>query len=495
MRDRQTQIARRIDIVEDDWKDHGIQSLKSRYKTPHVADEVAKFWKPTPNIASALLGIVAVAYENPPVRSLKGASETAQAAWARVVKESKLATKAKRWERMAWAANVVITVPLVRRGERGPELQYETFLPHHTEVFTDPRDPTGPIKGLVSAYRDDSDFYFDQPTRFVVIDDRGWSYFDDRKVLRHFVPHGAGVFPGTVWRIYENGDDFWCTSRGSGVFDVTLECANIHARMDWVRHGQDRKKETMASKRLDAVAKQAFRADGAFDIRLSPSDFEYGVHDLDTPVDSFVGHIVQHGREAARLWDVPPDVLDFRPGAEGIEPTVNYQQHHQVAKIRNGSIEWFREAEQDSAWKTALVMRGMNHPAARELPPDLVYDEFEVRYPKFTFVEHPEIKVRVLEGERDLGVKSTFNCYEELNPGVTPAEARKAVLRVAEEEAELEEIYIRHNLPRRGRDRRQNIAELQGALGGMKSGVTRSNADEQPGRDSDTGDASTGSAS
>lgn len=481
---RQVEISRRVDIVEGDWKDQGLTSLRRLYRTPAIAEEVAKFWKPSPNIATALLGIVAVAYEHPPIRVLKDASLEAQAAWASAMKESNIRTKARMWERMAWAANVVITVPIVRRGNRGPELQYETFLPHHTEVFVDPRDPMGGPKAILASYQDIGDNFFDQPTRFVVVDDKAWHYYDgEGRITKESVPHGAGIFPGTVWRLRDPVDDFWSTMYGAGVFDVTIECANIHARMDWVRFGQDRKKETLASKRLDQIARQAFKANGPFEVRMDPADFRYEVHDLNTPVDSFVGHIVQHAREAARLWDIPPDMIDFRPGAEALDPSVNAQQHHQVARIRDRSIEWFRRSEEDNAWKTALVMRGMRHPLSKLVPPEAVADRFEVNYPKFTFVEHPKVKVEVLEGERDLGVKSTFDCYQELNPGSTPAEARKEVLRVAEEEAELEKIYIEHNLPRRGHDRRQNIAELQGALGGMQGGVARKEKKDDAGRD------------
>lgn len=463
VRARQADAARRQAILSENWKHLVYGFIDTAIRTPAVRDALKRNVTRTHNVLLQICNRVCVAYKVPPIRYLEGASDEAQDAFSALMTESQIATKAKAWERAAFAGNVLIVVPRVRdSGGLGPRLDYEMILPDRAEVWTDDRDPMGCPTRAMYLEKQGSD-YEDDPVRTVVLDDQAWVTFDHKGRKRLVVPHGAGVFPGAVWRIDTPVDDWWSSHRGAGVVDATVVVAYLAARRDWVRGGQDRRKEYMASSDLSRVPQQVAGSEGPVQIPLHPSEFSYSIIDSVTSIDEHEKHIASYLRQAAEYLGVPSVLVDW----DAVGNTETGAGHHAaLADLRASHIEYYRQAERDLAWKTALVLRGMGHPSSRLLPPDMVRESFRIQYPELTFAEAPSSRLSVAEKRVALGLSSTFREYQREHPDKTLAQAREDVLAFALEEGELNQFYIEHNISRDPSTRMKSLAQLQGAQGG-----------------------------
>jgi hypothetical protein len=490
-RARMMEAENRRLILEGDWRPL-VWSLLLKYNYNNlILQAVAARVKRTPNVAKQVIRKVALAYKVPPQRSIADASEDTERAFRRLVLEQgKLQSHPQRWERLVWGLNVVITVPVVYPAPGQPfgrRLGYELLLPSDTEVVTIEDSPTALPIASVTSVVESGYAAQDGPRKWCVLDDKAWTTFDSRGTQISRVEHGMGVWPGTVWR-REDGADFWCQELGAGLFDATLEVAHIGARMDWIRQGQDHKREFLFCEDLKAVPRQVAGSDGPVEVELSPSEIKYETHDASVPIAEHVKHQIRHARAGAEALGVDADLVDWVEGSEGIEPIVAAQKHDELMGLRTATTVHFGLAEKDSAWKTGLALQGAAHPLAPLLRPSALADDFEAVWSELDFVDEPEARLRVLEGEVNLGLKSTVDAYMAKHPGMTREQAKKEIRRIDEEEAERAEFLAKRNTPRLVRDRRSNVAELQGRIGGMTGGEARREARDD--RDSERSDES-----
>ena len=493
VRARQADAEQRVLLLQENWRHLVVSYVGNIYRTPAVRQAIQRRIKRTYNVLQQIANRVCVAYKIQPVRQLEGARDDQREAFAALMRESRIATKAKTWERHTFACNVAITVPRVYESPAGlgPQLTYEMILPDRCEAYTSDNDPMGDPVMVAYTVKDGSDFT-GQPLQSIVLDAEAWHYYDHRGNRIRSVPHGAGVFPGTVWRLEDPVDDWWSSHRGSGIVDATIEVAHLAARMDWVRHGQDRKREVLFAGDMPKIPTQIAGAEGPVEIPLPPDLARLDVFDLNTSIENHLAHIRAYLHQAAESIGVPSTLVDFDPSATSGE--INAQQHAALADVRQSHIEWYRQAEHDSAWKTALVLRGMRHPSARLLPPDLVRESFAIDYPDLLYVEEPTTRLSNAKARVAQGLSSTFREYLREHPSITFAEAREQVLAMAREEGELNQFYITNNIPRDPDQRQKTIAQLQGQAGGEASGESRNedaqNDDsDEPGRaDSDRPD-------
>jgi hypothetical protein len=488
---RQADAAKRLFMLQENWRHIVYAYVNSIYKTDTVKQNISKRIKRTFNILLQITRRVCVVYKQPPVRRLKGAPQAAQEAWSALMREAQVATKMQDVEKRVFAANVDILVPTVYEDPsgRGKRLRYDELLPHCTEVYTSDHYPMGPPESAVYTVKSGSDFD-GQPLRTAALDAYAVRYYDQRDRLVRTEEHGAGIFPGVPFRLEHPIDDWWCSDRGSGVVEATTEGAHLLARLDWVRNGQDRYREVMASEELARISTQVAGAEGPLEIPVNPDSFRYDVFDVNTAITNHEAHIKLYLHQAAESVGVPSVLVDFDftgSNTANTNPQAAAAQHAALADLRNQHIEWYREAERELAWRTALVLQGSGHPLASLLSPDMVEDTFEIEYPELTFVEAPQARIAVAKDKIAVGLSSTFREYQREHPSLTFEEAEAEVMRIAEEEGRLNELYIRNNWPR-GAAEKQTLAQAQGAQGGQASGVARHPQDdpndnaEQPGR-------------
>lgn len=488
---RQADAAKRLFMLQENWRHVVYAYVNTLYKTDAVKQNISKRIKRTFNILLQITRRVCVVYKQPPVRRLKGAPQASQDAWSALMREAQVATKMQDVEKRVFAANVDILVPTVYEDPsgRGKRLRYDELLPHCTEVYTSDHYPMGPPETAVYTVKSGSEFD-GQPLRTAALDAEAVRYYDQRDRLVRTERHGAGIFPGVPFRLEHPIDDWWCSHRGGGVIEATVEGAHLLARLDWVRNGQDRFKEVMASENIARAATQVAGAEGPIEIPIDPSEFRFEVFDVNTAITNHEAHIKLYLHQAAESVGVPSVLVDFdfsSGNTANTNPQSAAAQHAALADLRNQHIEWYREAERELAWRTALVLQGTGHPLADLLPPDMVAEEFEIEFPELTFVEHPQTRVAVAKERIAIGLSSTVREYQREHPDLTHEEAKAQVIAIAEEEGELNELYIRNNWPR-GAAEKQTLAQAQGAQGGMASGQARQPQDdtnddpEQPGR-------------
>jgi hypothetical protein len=466
--------SRRL-LVEGDWRPLVWALLGRLGYSDKVRSALMARVKRSSNVLLKILRKVALAYKVPPTRSIQGASDEAMKAFARIVLEDGgLLTMPQRWERLVWAMNVVITVPVVYAANNafGRRLGFEVLLPSNTEVVTPEDSPTARPIASVTAIVERGQHSIGVPQKWVVLDHQAWSTYDSEGNLQGRVEHRAGVWPGVEWR-RDHGADWWCSEKGEGVVEACLEVSHIGARLDWIRQGQDHKRELLITEELANVPNQVAGTDGPVEVPIDPNNLRYEVHDAIVTVDQHLAHIQLHARDGAEALGIDADLLDFAAGPEGIEPLVAAQKHDDLMALRTATTVHFKKAEKELAWKTWLVLQGSGHPAASLLRPSQLADDYEATWSELDFVDHPETRLRVLEGEVNLGLKSTVDAYMAQHPGMTREQAKKEIRRIDEEEAERAEFLATRNIPRLVRDRRSNVAELQGRIGGMTGGEAR----------------------
>lgn len=473
---RQADAAKRLFMLQENWRHIVYAYVNAIYKTDAVKQNISKRIKRTFNILLQITRRVCVVYKQPPVRRLKGAPQASQDAWSALMREAQVATKMQDVEKRVFAANVDILVPTVYDDPsgRGKRLRYDELLPHCTEVYTSDHYPMGPPDSAVYTVKSGSDFD-GQPLRTAALDAYATRYYDQRDRLVRTEPHGAGIFPGVAFRLEHPIDDWWCSDRGAGVVEATVEGSHLLARLDWIRNAQDRYREVMASEELSRISTQVAGAEGPLEIPVNPDAFRYEVFDVNTPITNHEQHIKLYLHQAAESVGVPSVLVDFdfsSGNTANTSPQSAAAQHAALADLRNQHIEWYREAERELAWRTALVLQGAGHPFADLLPPDMVADSFEIEFPELTFVEHPTTRVAVARDRIAIGLSSTVREYQREHPDLTFEESKAQVIAIAEEEGELNELYIRNNWPR-GAAEKQTLAQAQGAQGGQASGAAR----------------------
>lgn len=499
VRARQEDAGNRLLILEDNWLHIPWGYILQIYKTPVVRRALCLRLKATINVLKQIAGRVCVAYKVPPIRSLKGAPQQSQDAFNKLVKESRIRTRAKKIEKQVFALNVVLVIPVVRRDPAGLQrLDFEVIPPHAAEVTTDPNDLMGDPIAVAFDLKDGSD-HTGTPLVRCVLDAEAWRYYDKHDQLVQSIPHGAGVCPAVAWRIEDPTDDWWCSHRGEGLVHATIEVCHLAARMDWVRHGQDRWKELLVAENLELIGTQIAGAEGPVEITGTPGNAVHTALNINTPIESHREHIRFYRDEAAESVGVPSVLVDFDPTASNyanVTATANTQQQSALADVRLNHIAYHTLAEQMLWWKTALVLRGARHPLASLLPPDLVAEDFAIEFPELTFVEHPQVRMSVAKERIAIGLSSTFREYQREHPELTFDESKAQVLAIAQEEGELNQFYIDHNLSRDPDERRKTLAQLQGKQGGEASGEARQTEDDddderEPGRaDDGDGDSS-----
>jgi hypothetical protein len=476
---RKVAAERKLAVLQGNWRGMAQNYASSLYKSDHMKRAIAARVKTTTNVLKQVTEQVCVAYEREPLRTIDGASADQAKAYARVMAEAEAEVKGLSWERKTFATGCTVVVPVVRRGR----LSYLQLLPHCFELIADPEDPMGDPLALVVEMINTSDRPDDRFT-YAVLDDQRWSYYD-----RNFLPvgeptyHNAGIFPGQPFRLSDPVDDWFDQFRTDGLFDATMEVAHIRARMDWVRHNQDRKKEYLFSDRIDQIPSQVVGAETAVEVPLAPDRVEVIMQDGITPIQEFRAHARDHIEAACESFGIPVSAVDISALVESVTPLGHLISHKHAEKMRAEHAKFCKTSEAMLAYKTTLVMRGMGHPDAKYLPPSLVKSGFQIEYIASPFLQDPETQLRVDKAEVNQGLISTYRVYMRRHPGVTFEEAVEAVNRIAEEEADLDTRYIQHGLPRDSELRGASREKILGVIGGQRSGQVRADPMSEEGED------------
>lgn len=483
---RQQDAADRYAIMTDDWRHIAWRFIGERYPDSEqvsrqtLRDQLRNRVNITTNVLRRLCDSVCVAYNSEPSRSLTKASDEQAEAWNTLLRQTRVVTRAKDWERYGWALNVAIVLPVVRPDSSngmGKRLDLDLILPHQAE---DVPDGAGGLSGI--TYSTIAGIGEQSHVEWVVVDAETFRYYDVNGKQLNTIAHNAGVFPGVDFRFHHplDGDDWWCSSRGEGVVNATLNVAHLGARLEFVRDQQDRKREVVVSKRQ--IPNGVWT--GLLQIPDDPADLSYQLHDAVVSPEHHIEHMRWHFHQAAESMGVPSILADFDAGnVANANPLAAAQVHEALAAVRNEHVAWLTEAEERLWYRAALVMRGMGHPLRDTLSADVVHDSFRLVFPPLAFAEHPRAKLEIAEKEIELGILSTARAYMRMHPQCKSLEeAQAAVEAVAIEEGKLNDFYVARNISRDPKQRLVNLAQIQGAMGGRPPNEDDNDDTDEPGR-------------
>ena len=462
---RKKALRNRYRVYMEDYKDLVTERIRETYNTAIARRELAKYVTSALNPLKSITDKLAVAYKIQPTRELEGASEADNDKWRSNMKESRIAVKAKQWNRYAFLLSTTFVIPELRMkaGNPDPVLSYQTILPHLVDVvFGD--DPDHPDVIFYDIMNNGSG-----EVR-VALDSEAWYFLDKLGKILRVVRHDLGVNPAVVFRTEEPPPgNFWNETIGQKLFDVTVDVGRINAAMSWVRKDQNRKWAMLFIEDVDQIIGGQVNTPESVIVGQGPSP-DFRVEDMEVSIKEFVDEMNFLIEHVAEHYGVPSTFINLNSSPGDATNTVGLaggKQYFQLGEIRQNHIANLRDAEHELAWKSALVMQRFGHPNA--VDPQIVFDTFNITYPPLLFSDHPLQRIEVYKEELKLGLTDFAEIYMKENPGVSREDAEENVRGNIEEQSEILEFRASRNLPTDPDQQAMTVAQLQGQQGGLSS--------------------------
>lgn len=447
-RGRKTAFAQRLLIDHERHRQLVLGRIAAVYETAVTKESISRHVDHRQNLLKKMADRVAIAYDVPPARELKGVEEGKQRAFLAAYKEAETNLHATCWGRDAWLCNVVHVLPRVELGR----LTWVTVRPHAADVIYDPR---GEAKPSILIYETRS-----RGARYVAVDGERWWWIDERWELvpGGDEPHAMGQRPWAEFRCAAPPeDDYWDRGRGQILVDATLEIGRLSAHLGWARKIHSKNAAyIIVGAEDDLPPGQTLNGE---DMLFARGDgIRVGTLDMIVPVKDFEDEIAQISRDVAEAIGVP-----YSEASRSQE-----LDQAQLSKVRDGHIKWLRVGEEQAARSAAAELVRTGHPGA--VDPGTVGTAFNVDYAPLTYAESPKARVETAQAEMSVGRTSEFRFYQREHQ-VTLEQAREAVMQNLADRAEFMQVVTTRNLPLNAENDGASIPELQGQIGGRTAAM------------------------
>jgi hypothetical protein len=454
---RKGDAAARVAIDQERHRHLIVQEIYRLYETDDGKESVSRHARITRNVLKRTADTLAVAYERPPVRKFgaDGSAEMARAWRATVLEEGMFNLRAEQWARYAFITNVVHVLPSVVDGR----LHYTMVLPHAADVVFGPGD----TEPSILVYLVDGGDY----QRVAVDNERFWYITKDWKLAGEFRHGYIGVDgrpmqPWIPWRAHPrlDGYDYWTRGIGRQLVDATLKVGVVNAAMEAVRQRNNSKLSTLTANRIDEDVPPGQTVSPERPLLLrNKATFE--VHDLIVPVESFLADIDGDISAIADAYNLPPAALDRSKAGD------DFAIFTAVAKARERQEKHLRRADLETSIKSAIIMRADGHSATAALDPERVARSLELEYQRSTFMERPKDRFESYRAELSLGLASPVDLRMREHPSEDKATATTNAKDTIEERNEFNELLAERNMSADAGQDGENLAQLQGRLGGL----------------------------
>jgi hypothetical protein len=452
---RKQDAALRVRIDQERHRDDIIAEVWRLYSTKAGRESVGKHVDVQRNVLQRTANALSVVYEREPVR--KAGSKRMEKAWREsVIDRGKYNLRAEGWARYALITNVVHVIPMIVDGV----VKYEAILPHAADVVFDAGDSDPSIlvymssgAGWVRVAVDNERFwYFDQSWRLV-----------DEVVHGYRGPDGKPMQPWTEWRTGSRLDttDYWQRGKGQQLVSATLKVGVVNAAKSAARqHGNAKQKVLSANQVMDDVAPgQVLTSEHA--LMLSHAAKLEAV-DLIVPVEEFIRDMDEMFGEIAESFGVPVGVIDTSKASSD-----GYAEFVAVAKTRQQQAKYLHWADIETSMKTAIIMRAEGHPATFSIDPARFAKTFSIKFQAHTFGERLSDRLKGYEAGMGLGLMDQVTARMLENPDEDAATAEREVRATIKRRNEFSNLLAKHNLAGDAGQDGDNIAQLQGRLGGQ----------------------------
>jgi hypothetical protein len=451
-RTRKQDMAARVMIDQEEHKRLIITEIWRKYNTDDGRRQVAKHADVTRNVLARTANALSVAYKRPPLRVFEKGPRKLERAWRESVMPAYAAVD--QWARYAWICNVVHIIPQVHDGE----LSYEEVLPHAADVVFGPGDR----KPSILVYLTDGPAW----NRVAVDDERYWYLDENWRVVAEFAHgyrdlRGRPMQPWIPWRVRGRlgSMDYWARGVGRQLVDTTLKVAVVNAAMGAKRLAGDSKQPVLTARNIKEDVAPNQKLGGEHPIMLRNGELD--VVDLINPVKDWIEQMDADIEALAESYGVTRGAIDKSKSGDP------WREHVQISEHREGQIPHLMRAELETATKTAIIMRTDGHPAAGTIDPRRVQERLRITFRAHTFHEKPGDRMDFYAKERSAGLASHVDQRMREHPTEDREQARAAVKATIEERNEFAELLAARNLPLDAGQDADNLAQLQGRIGGM----------------------------
>ena len=370
--------------------------------------------------------------------------------------------QAEQWARYAWICNVVFIIPQVHHGE----LVFEEILPHAADVIFDAgeRDPS------VLVYLSDGPNW----VRVAVDNERFWYLDENWGVVAEFAHgyrdlSGRPMRPWTEWRTRARlgSMDFWLRGVGRQLVDTTLKVAVVNAALGAKRLAGDAKQVTLTASNIDESVPPGQALGGEQPVYLRDGVLE--VLDLINPVKEWLDQMDADIEALAESYGVTRGAVDKS------KSTDRFEEFTDISRQRDKQIPSLHAADRETCIKLAIIMRADGHRDTGTIDPGLVADKLKIQFQALTFVERPKDRMEFYALERSAGLASHVDQRMREHSDEDRATATAAVEATIEERNRFAAMLAERNLSADAGQDGDNLAQLQGRLGGTQ----KSNPDGQ----------------
>lgn len=438
------------------------------YETQEIRNEIIGHVDSLKNLQRQVTNRVAIAYNRPPARTLRGVPQEQEAKFRAAYKAAKTDSLAEKWNRYAFFLSVVHVLPRYESGR----LRWVTVLPDSADVLF---DPDGEDEPSILLYETRS-----HGAAYVAVDSERWWWIAKDWTIKHEEPHHMGMRPWVALRWQEPPeDDYWDRGAGQDLLDATLELGRVYAHARWVRKNWAKKLTTLHTgntvhipENQNLGANQPVKFEGSGQALLQ-------VHDTIVGMSEFQAEMREIVESICEAYGLPSNLIDFatrstEDAANAFGPA-KVNGHDALVKIRDQQIKHFDAAEVELAVRGGAVLRAHGELALSE---EQIREAFRCRFGALTFADHPKARVETLQAKMAVAHANPYDEYMLENPSVTLEEAMEEVDRNVELRARLYRKFVTENVPMDPSNDLKTAAQLNGQIGGQQSGDQRQQQDE-----------------
>jgi hypothetical protein len=468
-RARKDAAEARWNVWTEDFKDLIDRRIDETHHDHDSRSRIKLFSSTAVNLTQKIGRRAAVCWKLGARRYIDKADADEVAAFDKAYEEARASAVFKDLNRWAWLIGPTIVVPRVRRREFG----FDLLLPHQYDAIFDEENPLGaPVAVVYTVANGDNSP--DSVPWTTILDSEGWRFFNHMgQQARPPVPHNLGFFPGVVCRFDEAQDpDWYSATRNQRVFDGTIECAYLHAKLGWVRKSQDKKLAHLFGDLDDLPKGQKMDpeymlvAQGA-----SGKLVDFGVDDFDTPPAHYIQHIRFVAENVTESLGIPGSTTSFDTSEQASSGSLVLEiEHDALSTVRNDQIPYARSFEHELAWKSTAVMRHMGYKGRGDLPSvEEVKQGFRTEWPELNRVDDPLRLAQLSDWEIKTSQITYVDLVRKRHPTMTRKQAKKLLMDNISEQAEINDFLATRNAPKGtilSDDGVKSAAQVNGAIGG-----------------------------
>jgi hypothetical protein len=466
---RRRRAAARFSIWTETYRALIAARIDLRWDDKSSREQLARHISMSLNVGLDIARQVCVVWKHGARRTVEGASDEARSALGRLIAESRFDSTAPIWNQIAFLVGAVIVVPVLRRGA----LRWDTLLPQHYTVATDPEDRMGTPFAVGWGNQPDATDPRDK-TNYTVLDAEAWRYYEigngpPRQTGEE--EHGLGEFPGETLRFDVPGiGTEWYGLEKDRIYDVTLDVGVLSTAMSWVRKAQCHKLLVTVGNMQNVAKGQKPDPEQniEMDVPQGPGGVSIQALDFDTDPANAMKQILFLKEQAVEAFGIPGSAVtfDFRSGSEGERLRVTQEG---LTEIRDTQIPFSRSFEHGLWGKSVALARSFGHRLANELPTDEeMRVGYQVRYPKLGRVfNDPQVEMEWTDFEIAKGGLSRVEWMRLRNPAMDDSQVRALMTQFLEEETWWINELAKRNMATNPDGNIETLAQAAGRVGGL----------------------------